>query len=342
MNLLLLSSDPISIPCLDALAEGRVEGLSLAGVVTNPDRRSGRGKRLQRNPVAAAADRHGIPLAQAARLRAGDLEGFAACDGVLVFAFGQILPRRVLALRPGGFLNFHTSPLPELRGPSPIETAIAEGRTRTEICLMEIVPRMDAGPVIARRPVPIRPDDTGASLRETLAREAVRLLGTVPAALRGELPRREQDETRATWCRMIGKADALLDFSLPARALADRSRAFAGWPGSAIRAGGETIRVEGVRPVEAAGRPGQILEAGGRLVVAAGEGAVAIGSLQRPTRKLLPWPEFRKSFPLRPGTLLSYPLSRPLVRGNQARLRPVRKERAPARNPGTDLDSPSL
>ena len=317
MNLLLLSSDPISIPCLDALAEGRVEGLSLAGVVTSPDRRSGRGKRLRRNPVAAAADRHGIPLVQTPRLRARELEDFAAFDGALVFAFGQILSRRVLDLRPGCFLNFHTSPLPRLRGPSPIETAIAEGWTETETCLMEIVPRMDAGPVIARHPIPIGPGDTGARLRETVAGEAIHLLATIPAALSGDLPRREQDETRATWCRMIEKADALLDFSLPARALADRSRAFAGWPGAAIRLGGETVRVEGVRPVEAAGRPGEILEAGDRLVIATGGGAVTVESLQRPTRKLLPWQEFRNSTPLIPGQLLCYPLSRPLVRGKQ-------------------------
>lgn len=313
MKLLFLSSDPVALPCLRALAANTVEGLELAGVVTNPDRRSGRGKRILRNPVAAEADRLGAPVLQPERPQAETLESFVGFDLALVFAYGRILSRKTLSLRPDRFLNLHASPLPLLRGPSPIETAVAEGYPATEVCLMRMVPRMDAGPVAARLPVPVPAGETGPGLRATIAGESVRLLGSIPAALRGDRRWEPQDESRASWCRMIAKTDALVDFTLSAERIEARARAFAKWPGAAIQAAGETIRIADLSVVPSEGRPGEILEAGERLVVAAGAGALAIRTLQRPTRKPVPWPEFRKARPLREGALLPFTLSRPLV-----------------------------
>lgn len=317
MNLIFLSSDPIGIPCLESLAAGSVDDITLSGVVAAPDRRQGRGKKLKRNPIAEAADRLGVPVLQTGRLQPDELESFAPFDGALVFAFGQILSSKILALRPGGFLNLHPSPLPKLRGPSPLETALAEGWNTTEICLMEVAKRMDAGPVAGHVPLEILPTDSGAALRERAGRKCIQLLNTLPVALRGEVDWEQQNESSASWSRIIHKKDGWIDFSLPAERIVCRSRAFAGWPGTLLQLKGETVRVEHLASVDASGAPGEILETDRRLVIAAGEKAVSIGNLQRPTRTMVSWDEFRKAVPLRNGQTLSYPLSQPLVRHTQ-------------------------
>ncbi|MGE9291218.1 MAG: formyltransferase family protein, partial [Puniceicoccales bacterium] len=112
MDLIFLSSDAISLPTLEALARGEVNDLRIVAVITNPDRRSGRGKKLQRNVVAAKAEELGIPVHQTPKLTRADFDSLPSFDAALVFAFGQILPKAVLALRPGLFLNVHASPLP--------------------------------------------------------------------------------------------------------------------------------------------------------------------------------------------------------------------------------------
>ncbi len=314
MKLLYFSSDPIGIPCLEALAAGTVEGVALAGVVSAPDRRQGRGKKLHRNPVAAAGDRLGLPVFQPERLCAEDLESFAGFDGALVFAFGRILPGSVLDLRPGRFLNLHPSPLPLLRGPSPLETALAEGWESTDICLMRVSRRMDAGPVAGRIHLAIDDLDERESLRERAARRCVELMGVLPAALNDAVQWQEQNDAEATFSRIIRKEDGRIDFSLPAQRVVSRAKAFSGWPGTVVDSGGESLRVGDIDAVEGAGPPGLVLEAGDRLVVACGSAAVSIGKLQRPSRVMVPWSEFRKAATIRPGTILPYRLSVPLVR----------------------------
>jgi len=314
MRLLFLSSDPISLPCLKALAAGTVPAVEVCGVVSNPDQRRGRGKKWQRNPVAEAAEALGLPTLQTARLRAEELTAFASFDAALVFAFGQILPRSVLALCPGKFLNFHASPLPLLRGASPIETAVAEGWTGTEVCLMRIVPAMDAGAVGKRIPIPMAPEETAPSLRQKIADDCRTLLSFLAPSEWNGIEWREQDERAATYCRKIHKSDALIDFSLPAKKIYDRFRAFDGWPGTSFRLRGEILRVEDVRIENRSGPPGEILAADERLLIATGHQSISIGRLQRPTKKMLPFPQARPQINLTVGDRLGFPLSHPLVR----------------------------
>ena len=239
MNLIFLSSDPISLPSLEELANGKISGIRITAVVTNPDRRSGRGKKIQRNVVAAKAEELGLPVLQTSKLTTDQCRSLPEFDAALVYAFGQILPRSVLSLKPNRFLNIHASPLPRLRGPSPIETAIAEGWMTTEISLMRMVLRMDAGDVAHRQTVEITRTDTGRSLREKIAHVSASLVHRIPEALSDEAHWERQVDSNATWCRKISKQDASLDLSLPATVLADRARAFSGWPGSTLQIHGE-------------------------------------------------------------------------------------------------------
>ena len=313
MRILFLSSDPISIPCLQALGSGKITGVEVSGVICNPDQRKGRGKKMQKNPVAEAAESLGLPILQTSRLTAENLVRLNFFDAALVFAFGQILSRKVLDLCPGRFLNFHASPLPLLRGASPIESAIAEGWDTTGVCLMQVTRAMDAGPVGARMTLPIQPDETGPSLREKIATRSVELLENFSAQRFDSLPWKEQDHGKATYCRKLCKADAGIDFSLPAREVFNRFRAFAGWPGTSFSIRREVIKVDDLRVEDESGQPGQILAAGERLQIATGRQSISIGRLQRPTKKMLPFAEFQKQAKLQPGQRLSYRLSRPLT-----------------------------
>ena len=314
MNLLFLSSDPISIPCLEALAQGEIEGVKVAGVVSNPDRRKGRGKRMQRNPVAELAEKFGIPVLQTPKLTASDLAEFVDFDTALVFAFGQILSRKILAMKPDRFLNLHTSPLPLLRGPSPIETAIALGWTETKVCLMRLVFAMDKGAVGGRETVIIERTDTGTSLREKMSKASVRLLSQIAPEKFPEISWQEQNHHEATYCRKLRKEDSLIDFSLTSEEIVNRSRAFLAWPGTSFCIGNETIRVADLEIEEPSGQPGQVLETKDRLIIATGDSSISIGQLQRPTRKMLPYASSQGSLPFRIGDRLSFTLSKPLVR----------------------------
>mgnify|MGYP003108671988 CR=1 FL=1 len=318
MNLIFLSSDPISLPSLEELANGKISGIRITAVVTNPDRRSGRGKKIQRNVVAAKAEELGLPVLQTSKLTTDQCRSLPEFDAALVYAFGQILPRSVLSLKPNRFLNIHASPLPRLRGPSPIETAIAEGWMTTEISLMRMVLRMDAGDVAHRQTVEITRTDTGRSLREKIAHVSASLVHRIPEALSDEAHWERQVDSNATWCRKISKQDASLDLSLPATVLADRARAFSGWPGSTLQIHGEVVKVSGIEADTGNGYPGEVLQTDEVLEIATGLGSIKISQIQRPSRKMIPFPEFQRTHPLTKGTVLGFVLSTPLVRHTQA------------------------
>jgi|GEM_PF-250056 len=334
MRLLVLSSDPIALPLLEGLLHGEGEQLRLAGVVTAPDRRAGRGQRVQPNPVAAWAREAGLPVTQQEGVGLADLESLPDFEAALVFAYGQILSAAFLDSAPAGFFNFHPSPLPLLRGPSPLETALAEGWEETELCLVRMVEAMDAGPVGDRTTLRIQADETAPRLRERVAAAARDRLPELARAARGELPWREQLDSLATYCRKIRKEDGFLDFSLPARQLEARARAFHPWPGSSLLHDGRRCRVDGLSVETGSGPPGEILAAGDTLVVATGEDALAIQSLQRPTRRMLPFAEAARGLGFTPGEHLAYSSARPLVRTPRSRRPP------PPRHEGTDPGPP--
>jgi methionyl-tRNA formyltransferase len=314
MRLLVLSSDPIALPLLEGLLHGEGEELRLVGVVTTPDRRAGRGQRVQPNPVAAWAREVGVPVAQQERVGLADLDALPTFEAALVFAYGQILSAAFLDSAPAGFFNFHPSPLPLLRGPSPLETALAEGWEETELCLVRMVEAMDAGPVGDRTTLRIHADETGPRLRQRAAEAARDRLPELARAARGELPWREQLDSLASYCRKIRKEDGVLDFSLPARQLEARARAFHPWPGTSLLHDGVRYRVDGLSVETGSGPPGEILAVGDSLVVATGEDALAIPSLQRPSRRMLPFAEAAQGLGFTTGEHLPFSPARPLVR----------------------------
>ncbi len=301
-------ADPIGLPALNYL---RSQAL-LAGVVSQPDRRQGRGKQLQPNPVSAWAADHSVPLLKPER-PGREVELWLqdqGVDGALVMAYGHILKTRLLGVPRLGFLNLHASHLPAYRGASPIETAIACGETATAVTLMQIVRRMDAGPTADVEPVVIDEATTGASLRQAMASACVPLLmRCLPAWLSGTLTFTEQAEAEASYCRKLTKADGVLDFNQPARQLLRRIHGLYPWPGCTVRHGDHLLKVAGpcqTSRLESSAAPGTIVEAGaGGIRIACGAGScLSIPQWQRPGGKLLPARAFLNGYALSPADRL--------------------------------------
>ncbi|QYY34717.1 methionyl-tRNA formyltransferase [Ruficoccus sp. ZRK36] len=315
-----MGSDAIAVPVLKYLAVEAADKVAVAGVFSQPDRPKGRGKKLQPNPLAAAAQELGLPLLQPEKPGAAEAEWLEAqgVELVLVMAYGHILRKRLLAAPALGYVNFHASLLPKYRGASPVESAVASGEAETGVSLMRIVPKMDAGPVLDMEAVTIDPLDTGASVREKLSAATVPLLArNLDALLAGTADFKDQDEAAATYCRKLEKADGQLDFTASAAALAARINGLDPWPGCFCEVGETRIKVRQALVLDGAASsnaPGEVLAASKDGVdVATGEGVLRITELQRPGGKMHPARDFLSGFDLPAGTRLSGDEMRPLI-----------------------------
>jgi len=306
-----MGSDPIAVPTLEGLHAGAVEGCRLTAVFTQPDRPRGRGQRTQPNAIKQWALEKGLPVRQPVRCGEEDAAWLRA-EGVdlgLVMAFGQILPRIVLEAFTGGCFNLHASLLPRLRGASPIHTAIALGLKETGVSFMRMTTRLDAGAVADVETVPILPDATAPDLHALLA-EASRPLAErcLRCLLAGNLTFEEQEASAVTYCRIIEKTDAHLDFRVPAPVLVDRVRAFTPWPGTRFPHDGQEIRVRRADggPDADGLDPGSVFKApSGDLCIACGSGSLRPLELQRPGGKPMEAEAFFRGFTLPEGTRLA-------------------------------------
>jgi methionyl-tRNA formyltransferase len=281
----------------------------LVAVVTQPDKPKGRGNGLAAPPVKQWAQQAGIPVWQPVKIKTGEFEAqlrAAQPDVAVVAAYGRILPKGVLEAPRLGCLNIHASLLPKLRGAAPIQWAIANGETETGVCLMQMDEGLDTGAVLARRAIPIAADETGGSLFDKLSALGRELLVTeLPNFLAGKLTPVPQDHARHTLAPIIDKQDGALDWSKPAVELERRVRAFDPWPGTFTHVDGKLLKVLRARVAEGQGQPGEVLRAGAEgLVVAAGQGALAIEELQLEGRKRMRAADFLAGFRVAPGTRL--------------------------------------
>lgn len=294
-----MGTPDFAVPALEKLAGSGLCDVSL--VVTQPDRRAGRGRKMVSPAVKTAADALGLPVVQTATLRDPDIRQRIidlAPELVVVAAFGMILGRWILELPVRGCVNLHASLLPTYRGANPIAAAIAEGEGETGVSLMKMDRGLDTGPVYATMSTPILPDDTTESLTPRLADIAGELLAAhLPALLAGSIEAAPQ-EPGATLTRLMTKDDGWLDFSRPAIELERHVRAMWPWPRAwTTTASGERIQVHAAAVVsgirEAAGT---VLHRERRVLVATGEDAIELRRVQFPGGR-----------PIDGGNLLQHP-----------------------------------
>jgi methionyl-tRNA formyltransferase len=284
-RVIFMGSPDFSLPTLRALSST----YDVVGVITQPDRPSGRGRELQAPPVKTLALELGIPVMQPEKLRQPEaIEQLHLWNPelIVVAAFGQILRKDVLDLPRYGCINVHASLLPRWRGAAPINAAILNGDEETGVTIMQMDVGLDTGPMLSQRSVSLTREDTAGSVFEKLSRLGANLLiETLPDYLSGKLKPIPQPDEGMTYAPMIKKEQGQLDFTQDAIALERCVRAFNPWPGAYMDLDGMNLKIHRAH-VEVSNAPaGKRLIWHGQPAVGAGGGILVFDEVQPPGKK---------------------------------------------------------
>ena len=302
-----MGTSEFAVPALSVLISGNFE---LIGVVTQPDRPSGRGKRLNPSPVKVVATEHKIPVYQPERARKPNfvrtLKDLAP-DVIVVAAFGQLLPQTVLDLPPCGTINLHPSLLPKYRGAAPIQWTLINGETETGVTLMLLDAGEDTGDIICAERIPITDTDTALTLTEALAtlgaKQLVQVLSNMPE--NAPPPATPQNDAMATHAPRLTKETGYIDWNQPAVAIHNLVRGTTIWPG-AYTFFRENLRLKIIgcqpQPQAPAAPPGtlEIVERQ-KLYVATAEGVLQLLQIQPATKKVMEARDFINGYQLQTG-----------------------------------------
>ena len=300
MRIVFMGTPDIAATCLKQLLS---DGFDVVGVYTQPDRPKGRGMKLVYSTVKEVALAADIPVFQPENFREQEtVDALAALkpDVIAVVAYGRILPQRVLDIPPKGCVNIHASLLPQYRGSAPYQWAVLDGLKETGVSAQFMVHAMDAGDVIDSRKTEIGEDETAGELLDRLAVLGAELLSTTMGRLKqGPVEAVPQDERKVSFAPMLDKTMCPIDWTLTAQQVHDRVRGLHPWPVATAELAGTKFKIHATRVVDGNGEPGRILtltKTG--LVVACGQGAVEILSLQAEGGKRMSAPDYFRGHPV--------------------------------------------
>lgn len=297
-----MGTPDFSVSVLDALVDA---GHDIAAVYSQPPRPAGRGKKDRPSPVHARADALDIEVRTPVSLKtAGAQAEFAALNAgvAVVVAYGLILPQVILDAPESGCLNIHASLLPRWRGAAPIHRAIMAGDAQTGVCIMQMEAGLDTGPVLLREALDIGAEETTAQLHDRLSDMGARLIVDALGQL-NDLTAEVQPDAGVIYAAKIDKAEARIDWSLPADQVDRQIRGLSPFPGAWFEYEGTRVKVLGSRVVEGAGAAGTVLTE--MLNVACGEGAVALTRLQKAGKGAQDVDVFQRGVQIATGTDLS-------------------------------------
>lgn len=280
IRVVFMGSPDFALSSLRSLAKN----YQVVGVVTQPDRASGRGRELKAPPVKTLAQELNIPVIQPQKLRepeAMDQMRTWKPDLIVVAAFGQILKKDVLDLPRYGCINVHASLLPRWRGAAPIQTAILAGDEETGVTIMKMDAGLDTGPMLAMKKIRIEPDATAGSLFEALSTLGANLLiETLPAYIAGKIAPRPQPEAGVTYAPMLKKEDGRLDFETSVVELERRIRAMNPWPGAWMTVNNATLKIHRARAGQGKAAAGARFIEQNQPAVGAGGGVLILEEVQ--------------------------------------------------------------
>jgi len=307
IRVVFMGSPEFALPSMRALAaqgEKKRSRYEIVGVVTQPDRPAGRGRKLTSPAVKQLAIKLGLPVFQPEKFNQPDvMEKLAqwSPDLIVVAAFGQILKPKILELPKYGCINVHASLLPRWRGASPISAAILEGDPETGITIMKMDDGLDTGPILSQCAIQFNILDTTGFLTETLSKiGADMLVKTLPGYLSGKITPQPQPEDGASHAPMMKKKDGLLNLNEPAVNLVRRVHACNPWPGAVLVFDGEQLKihrahVENIAYVAA--EPGSRIIIGGQPAVMTTDAAFVLDDVQLPGRKVISGRDFLSGKP---------------------------------------------
>jgi methionyl-tRNA formyltransferase len=295
-----------AVPSLKHLLEQ--QDFEIAGVFTQPDRPRGRGQEISHSPVKEVALAEKISVFQPVKVRAPEVEQQLrelAPDVIVIIAYGQIIPARLLGIPKYGWINLHASLLPKYRGAAPINWAIVNGETRTGLTTMRIDAGMDTGEMLLQEELAIGADETAPELAGRMAEAGAPLMAkTLRGLVAGTVTGRAQNHAEATLAPMLKREDGRIEWTRSAEEIYNRMRGFAPWPGAYAEFRGQTCHLWG-KPVsngkvEAA--PGTILARRGAVSVVCGGGSfLELGNVKLEGRKEVTATEFANGARLRAG-----------------------------------------
>jgi len=309
MQIVFMGTPEVAAVSLARLLEGPDP---VVGVVTQPDRAAGRGQTVIPSPVRKLAERQGIAVLTPEKMR--DPAFLSALNQwapqlIVVVAYGRILPRQILDLPPLGCLNVHYSLLPKYRGAAPVAWAIIDGEEKSGVTTMQLVEKMDAGPIFLQREIPLAPDETAGSLQAKLAPVGAALLMETIAKLKaGSLTPRPQNEDEATYAPLLKKADGSIDWRLPAATIERRVRGLSPWPSAYTQLDGKLLKIHRATVItdKTGAPPGEVVRADqAALWIATGEAILSLDEVQLENKKRLPAADFLRGAKIEKGARLS-------------------------------------
>src|SRR5437660_1295430 len=300
MRIVFIGTGEIGVPTLQALLKSEHE---IVAVVTQPDKSVGRAQLVKPYTIkkaltggATCGRPLSLPILQPARIKERQaIEEIRALkpDVIVVMAYGQILPRDVLEIPKVACLNLHASLLPRWRGAAPIQAVIAAGDRETGITVMYMDEGLDTGDILLQRKIEILPADTGGLLHERLAQIAPEaLFQSLHLLAAGNAPRLPQDGARATYAPKLKREHGRIDWSQPAEVIERKIRAFDPWPGAFMEIDHRHLKIFSATIADRKGKPGEISQTENELLVATGDGALALGEVQLEGKRRMSAAEF--------------------------------------------------
>jgi methionyl-tRNA formyltransferase len=304
-RIIFMGTPQFAVPSLKALVE---QGENIAGVVTQPDRPKGRGRKLTPPPVKLLALEAGIPIFQAAKIKTAEfhktLEKLQP-DLIIVVAYGRILPANILNLPKYGVINVHGSLLPKYRGAAPVQWAVIRGERETGVTVMEVDEGLDTGDMLLNAKLAVSPDDTAGSLAVKMAELGGKTLAQALNLMRkGQLPPQKQDDSLATLAPPLKKEQGIIDWSKPAQEIDCLIRGLDPWPMAWTTYNDKWLRL--MRPMviqETSGeKPGVVCRADKKgLLISCGQESLFIREVQLQGAKRMDVASFLCGHALKPG-----------------------------------------
>ena len=304
MRIIFMGTPEFAVPVLDALANSEHE---IVAVISQPDREKDKKGNLLATPVKQYAEEHSLDCLQFDKVSAhvSQLRGLNP-DAIVTAAYGQLLSAEVLQTPRLGVLNVHASLLPAYRGSSPIQSAILCGEKVTGVTIMKTELSMDTGDILSKREIAIDERDTAETLSHKLSKLGASLLLEVLEKYgRNEITPRKQDDSQATYCKKITKADGLIDWSASASDICCKIRAYYPWPVAYAYLCGTPLKIyEADISENSFGESGLVTVKGNEMYVSCGSGSIKVKRMQLPGKKVLPAEEFLRGRNIPEGCVL--------------------------------------
>ncbi len=310
LRVIFAGTPEFAVPSLYTLIES---GIKVKLVITQPDRRRGRGRKLSATPVRQFADMHNINVVQTAKIDKSIIELISSIkpDLIVVVAFGMLLPKSMLELPRLGCLNVHASLLPRWRGAAPIARAIEAADSQTGVTIMQMDEGLDTGMILSQLNCPIAADDTAETLELKLAElGASQLLKTIDTLMRGEINPLPQNDDFATYADKLSRQDAPINWSSNARSVVCKIHALNPWPVAESFINGNRLRIWNAELSETypnGAQPGEVVAADKNgILVCTGDGVINLTIVQRDGKNKIFAADYLAGNPIALGTQFEY------------------------------------